>query len=105
MPHGGVTYLLVDIQLPKDLGRVQQVGVVNNLLDVPGQEREVQDQRHPVSIDQEQQRQETMYGSLGNNIGVQAVAEVDRVDVVTATGTLCQLLSQAREIGAGAGPR
>lgn len=83
----------MDVQLPEDLGRVQQMGVVDNLLDIPGDEWQVQNQWQPVSVDQEEERQETVYGSLGDDVGVQAVAEVDGVDVVTATGTLSALVS------------
>lgn len=54
----------------------------NVLLDVPSQQRQVQDQRQPVSVDKEQEGQESMYGSLGNDVCVEAVAEVYRVDVV-----------------------
>lgn len=99
-------YLLVHIQLAEDLCRVKQVGVVNDpiastsalyypsylakltgpshvLLDVPRQQGNVEDQRQPVAVDEEQESQEAMYSSLGDDVGVQAVAKVDRVDVVT----------------------
>lgn len=52
------------------------------LLHVPGHERQVEDKRHPVAVDQEQDGQERVDTSLGDNVHVQAVAEVDRVDVV-----------------------
>jgi len=56
----------------------------HQLLDVPGQERQVQDQRHPVSVDKEKEGQETMDGDFRDDVGVEAVAEVNRVDVIAA---------------------
>jgi hypothetical protein len=56
-----------------------QVGV---LLCVPGQKRQVQDKRHPVAVDQEQDSQESVDTGLGDDVHVEAVAQVDRVDVV-----------------------
>ena len=53
------------------------------LLRVPGEQRQVQDQSNPVSVDQEQESQDGVYGSLGNDVGVETVAEVNWVDVVT----------------------
>jgi hypothetical protein len=54
------------------------------LLCVPGQQRQVQDERHPVTIDQKQNSQESVYGSFGDDVGVEAVTEIDRVDVIAA---------------------
>jgi hypothetical protein len=56
-----------------------QVGV---LLCVPGQKRQVQNKRHPVAVDQEQDSQESVDTGLGDDVHVEAVAQVDRVDVV-----------------------
>jgi hypothetical protein len=61
--------------------RVLRAG--NLLLDVPAKERQVEDKRHPVSIDKEEECQETVYGSLWDDVGVESVAEVNRVNVVT----------------------
>lgn len=79
---GSVRYLLVHVQFAEDLGRIQKVRVVHNLLDVPAQQRKVEDQWQPVSVDEEHECQESMHGSLGDNVRVQAVAEVNGVDVV-----------------------
>jgi hypothetical protein len=59
------------------------------LLAVPNQQRQVQDQREPVSIDEEEDSQETMYGSFGDDVGVEAVTEIDRVDVVAVAELAC----------------
>jgi hypothetical protein len=90
----------VNVQLPEDLSRVEQVvlledptpsqysfsdraaQVVHVLLAVPGQQRQVQDERDPVSVDKEEEGQETVNGGLGDDVGVEAVAKVDGVDVV-----------------------
>ena len=59
------------------------------LLDVVSKERQVEDQGNPVSVDQEQEREESVDGDFGDNVRVQAVAEVDGVDVVaTRTNAL-----------------
>lgn len=76
-------FLLVDVELAEDLSRIEEVGVVNDLLNVPAKERQVENKRHPVSVDKEEEGQETVYGSLGDNVGVESVAEVNGVDVVT----------------------
>ena len=55
------------------------------LLRIECQERQVENNRKPVAIDHKEEGQESVNGSLGNDVGVQTVAKVDRVDVVTAT--------------------
>lgn len=97
-----VSYLLVDVELAEDLGRIKQVGVLEDptikvsnrvcaygwgkddaLLSVPGDQRQVEDEGQPVSVDEEQEGQECVNGGFGDDVGVKAVAEVDRVDVIT----------------------
>jgi hypothetical protein len=65
------------------------------LLCVPGQQRQVQDERHPVTIDQKQNSQESVYGSFGDDVGVEAVTEIDRVDVIAAAKLACVLEDDA----------
>jgi hypothetical protein len=102
-----IAYLLVNIELSENLGGIKQVCVVNNpgssfvrktlfyvaaiiwlesnsLLNVVSEERQVEDKGNPVSVDQEQKGQEAMDGGFGQDVGVEAVAEVDGVDVVAA---------------------
>jgi hypothetical protein len=94
------TNLLVHIKLPEDFRCIQQMLVFKDpatvsdctlslwmlslhiLLAVPSQKRQIQNKRNPVAIDEEEERQESVYGSFGDDVGVQAVAKVDRVDVV-----------------------
>lgn len=64
------------------------MSLVGVLLDVPAKERQVEDQRHPVSVDKEQEGQESVDGNFGDDVGVEAVAEVDGVDVV-AVRNIC----------------
>lgn len=56
---------------------------MNVLLDVPAKERQVENKRHPVSVDEEEEGQETMHSCLGDDIGVESVAEINGVNVVT----------------------
>jgi hypothetical protein len=65
------------------------LGWLCSLLCVPGHERQIQDERHPVSVDQEQESQKSVYGGFGDDVGVETVAEIDRVDVVTAAPLAC----------------
>jgi hypothetical protein len=74
----------VHIQLAENLRRIQKVLVLEDLLRIERQERQVQQDREPVAIDDEEEGQERVDGSLGNDVGIQAVAQVDRVDVVAA---------------------
>lgn len=56
------------------------------LLRIEGEEGQVQDNRKPVAIDHEEEGQESVDGSFGDDVGVETVAQVDRIDVVTARG-------------------
>lgn len=77
-----LAYLLVHIELAENLGCVEQVLVLEYLLSVPGEEGKVENQRDPVAVDQEERRQQRVDRGLGNNVRVEAVAEVDGVDVI-----------------------
>ena len=52
------------------------------LLSIPSEQRQIEDQSNPVTVDEEKDGQEGLDGSFGDDVGVEAVAEVDRVDVV-----------------------
>jgi hypothetical protein len=65
----------------------------HSLLCVESQQRQIQQQSQPVAIDQEQEREEGVHGSLRDNVGVETVAEIDRVDVVTAVVSASSLPS------------
>jgi hypothetical protein len=67
------------------------------LLRVPGEQWQVQDQRQPVSVDKEQNGQKCVDGGFRDDVRVQAVAEIDGVDVVTAEN--CQSRAETRPKG------
>lgn len=56
----------------------------DKLLRVERQERQVEENREPVAIDDEEESQESVDGGFGDDVGVETVAQVNRVDVVTA---------------------
>lgn len=53
------------------------------LLAIVCHQREVKQKCQPVSIDQEKGCEEQMYWCLRHDVGVQAIAQIDRIDVVT----------------------
>jgi len=75
-------FLLVHIKLPEDLRRIEEVLVFKDLLAIPCQQRQVQDESDPVSIDEKQDGQKRVHGSFGDDIRVEAVAEIDGINVV-----------------------
>lgn len=44
---------------------------------------QVEDECHPIPVDEEEERQEAVDRRFGNDVGVEAVAEVYWVDVIT----------------------
>ena len=58
------------------------------LLSVPRQERQVQEQCDPVSVDNEEEGEEGMDGGFGHNVGVKAVAKIDGVNIVAGAKKL-----------------
>lgn len=89
----------MDIQLPEDFSGVQKmlvledpvmcqslshnVNSLSSLLRIECQQRQVQKQGDPVSVNQEQEGQEGLYSGFGHNVRVQAIAKINGVDVVT----------------------
>lgn len=96
------TNLLMGVELPENLSGIQEMLLLVNpvqrvsrctsvaqssphiLLRVPDRERQVQHKRQPVAIDKEEERQEAVNSGLGDDVGVETVAQVDWVDVVAA---------------------
>lgn len=75
----------------------------NALLGIESQQWEVQKDCKPVAVDHEEEGKEGVDTSLGDNVGVESVAQIDRVDVVAAMGRISKNpldspreLSQAR---------
>lgn len=54
----------------------------NVLLRVKRQERQVEHDGEPVAVDDKKEGQEGVDSGFGDDVGVETVAEVDRVDVV-----------------------
>jgi hypothetical protein len=95
------TNLLVPVQSAEDFGCIEEVRIVENpttrsapilperaenagpvLLDIERKQRQIQDQSDPVSVDQEQESQDSVDSGFGDDVGVKAVAQVDRVNVI-----------------------
>jgi len=76
-------FLLVNIQLAENLSSIQEMLVVHNLLNIPRDERQVEQERYPITIDQEEEGQEAMYGRFRDDIRVEPIAEVDGINIIT----------------------
>jgi len=77
--------LSVSVHLPATVS----VANLHILLGIPCHQRQVQDKREPVAVNEEEEGQESVYGSFWNDVGVEAVAEVDRIDVITGAKLAC----------------
>ena len=77
------TFLLVLGQGSEDLSGIQQVVLVDKLVDIERQNRQVQQKHKPVAIHQKENGQESMQAGLWNEPWIQFVAQFDWVDVVT----------------------
>ena len=102
----------MDVELPEDLCRIKEMLVLENptvrtnvrrtstqqsvcyisvLLCVVSHERQVQENGKPVSVDHEEEGQDGMYGGFGDDVGVEAIAQIDRVNIIT---TIRELISR-----------
>lgn len=66
------------------------------LLDVPAEERKVENQRQPVPVDQKQKGEESVDGGFGNDVSVEAVAEIDGVNVIAGVKISITVCMQSR---------
>jgi hypothetical protein len=64
------------------------------LLDIPKEQRKIKEQGYPITIDEEEERQDTVYGSFGNDVRVETVAEIDRVDIVAGLSEVVSRLDR-----------
>jgi len=55
----------------------------NVLFNVKSQKRQVKQKRHPIPIDKEQESQKAMNRSFRDNVRIETVAKIDRVNVIT----------------------
>lgn len=53
------------------------------LLNIKRKQRQIQQQRNPIPVDKEQERQEAVHRGFGDDVGVKAVAKIDGVDIIT----------------------
>jgi hypothetical protein len=72
---------------------------VSILLRVPCQQRQIQKNSQPVSVDEEKYGKEAMYGCFGDDVGVEAVAKIDGVDVVTTAQRHAMLAGEVEWLG------
>lgn len=96
----------MNIQLPEDFCCIKQVvfleypvicqhippchiPCVHVLLSIPCQKGQIQDERNPVPINEEEESQKSVDSGFGNDISVEAVAEVDGIDVITVAKLAC----------------
>ena len=71
--------------------RAQVIVGMNILLSIPNDHRQVQHQRNPISIDEEQEREERVDGGFRDDVSVEAIAQIDGVDVVAVAYQLIAL--------------
>ena len=57
--------------------------IVNDFLRIPRQERQIEQKGKPVSVDEEEEGKDGVYGSFRNDVGIEPITKVDRIDVVT----------------------
>lgn len=75
-------FLLMDIQFPEDFSSIKEMLVLKDLLSIPKQKWKIQENRKPVTVD-EQDGKEGVNSGFRDDVRVETVAEVDGVDVVT----------------------
>jgi hypothetical protein len=68
---------------PKDRKSIYMENREDVLLDVECEEWQIEQKRNPVPVDKEQEGQEAMDCSFRNDVCVETVAEIDRINVVT----------------------
>ena len=54
------------------------------LLDIECQEGQIENQRHPVTIDQKQECQKAMDRCFRDDVGIETVAKIDWINVIAA---------------------
>ena len=62
---------------------------------VESQQRQIQKQCNPISIDQEKEGEEGMYSGFRYDVRIKSIAKVNRIDVVTAE--ICMSASGERK--------
>jgi hypothetical protein len=70
--------------------------VIHILFAVPGQQWQVQNQRDPVAVDEEKERQDGVDSGFGDDVRVEAVAKIDGVDIVTGANLASRVVLGGR---------
>ena len=91
--------------MPRALGHSSVGSGGDPLLDIPSQQRQVEDQGDPVAVDKEQEGYEPVDGDFGDDVRVEAVAEVDGVDVVAVDTAGSASSRHGRGLGVCGGPQ
>ena len=78
--HGQLFSLLIRCS-KQNIARITPEGVV--LLRVESQQRQIKNQRQPVSVDKEEESQEAMNGGFRDDISVETMTQFDGINVVT----------------------
>jgi hypothetical protein len=71
----------------------------NVLFNVKSQKRQVKQKCHPIPIDKEQESQKAMNRSFRDNVRIETVAKIDRVNVITIFPHLSALFSYRTKSG------
>jgi hypothetical protein len=99
-------YLLVNVQLPENLRGVEKMLILKDpstcqytlskqkkplflLLCIVSQERQIQENCQPVAVDEEEHGEEAMDSSFRDDVGVETVAEINGVDIITVGEVSC----------------
>jgi hypothetical protein len=82
---GSVKQMLVLYNPAMLLTRPQSLVILDSLFGIEGKQRQIENKRQPVSVDQEQERQKSVYSGFWDNVCVETVAEINRVDVVATS--------------------
>jgi hypothetical protein len=67
---------------------------IDVLLGIERQQRQVQEDSEPVSVDHEEEGKESVDTSFRNNVGIETVAKIDRVDVIAAAAQISKRTAQ-----------
>lgn len=79
--------------------RISRGGTGNILLDIECNQRQVEKQRDPVSVDQEKRGKGGVDSGFRDDVGVETIAEVDGVDVIAFQVRVPGSLTEKRQQG------
>lgn len=77
--------LLVNYSVQSQITLSQYLDHNHALLSIVSNKRQIQKQRQPISIYQEKEGEKGLNSGFGDNVRVEAIAEIDGIDIVTTT--------------------